>query len=176
MAAGAGRRFGDEIKQLHAHDGRPMLEVVLATMAATGIEDRVVVLGAHADEVLAGADLHGARPIVCTGWADGQAASLLCALAELSTAAQAALTVLGDGPRLDRRAVERIAGADPGDPPHAVAADYGAGRSHPVLIPRALWSELPSAGETPGRALPTLLVDCRDLTAPGDVDYPQSRQ
>jgi CTP:molybdopterin cytidylyltransferase MocA len=176
MAAGAGRRFGGEIKQLHAHEGRPMLETVLRTMAATGIEDRVVVLGAHADAVMERADLHGARPVVCPRWADGQAASLRCGLGELPAGVEAALIVLGDGPGLDPRAVERIAAADLGDPPHAVAADYGAGRSHPVLIPRALWSELPAAGETPGRALPTRLVDCRDLASPGDVDYPQSRQ
>jgi CTP:molybdopterin cytidylyltransferase MocA len=176
MAAGAGRRFGGEIKQLHSHGGRPMLETVLQTMAATGIADRVVVLGAHADEVLGEADLHGARAVVCPRWADGQAASLRCGLAELPAGAEAALIVLGDGPGLDPRAVERIAAADPGDPPHAVAADYGAGRSNPVLIPRALWSALPSAGETPGRALPTRLVDCRDLAPPGDVDYLQSRQ
>jgi nicotine blue oxidoreductase len=176
MAAGAGRRFGGEIKQLHAHEGRPMLETVLRTMAATGIEDRVVVLGAHADEVLAEADLHGARAVVCPRWAEGQAASLRCGLAELPDGAEAALIVLGDGPGLDSRAVKRVAAADPGDPPHAVAADYGSGRSHPVLIPRALWSELPSSGETPGRALPTRLLDCRDLASPGDVDYPQSRQ
>jgi molybdenum cofactor cytidylyltransferase len=177
MAAGAGRRFGGEIKQLHPDRGRPMLEVVLATMAASGIEPRVVVLGAHADEVLAAVDLHGSRPVVCTDWADGQAASLRCGLAALAPDVDGALVVLGDGPGLDPRAVERIAGADPGEPPSAVAADYGNGRSHPVLIPRVLWGDLPSTGETPGRALPTRLVDCRDLVAPGDVDYPpQPRQ
>ena len=177
MAAGAGRRFGGGIKQLHPAQGRPMLQVVLATMAESGIEPRVVVLGAHADEVLEAVDLHGCRPVVCSNWADGQAASLRCGLAALAQDVQAALVVLGDGPGLDPRAVERIAGADAGEPQTAIAADYGNGRSHPVLIPRTLWGDMPSTGETPGRALPTRLVDCRDLTAPGDVDYPpQPRQ
>jgi CTP:molybdopterin cytidylyltransferase MocA len=176
MAAGAGTRFQGAVKQLHPHEGRPMLETVLETMARTGIERRVVVLGAHADEVLARVDLHGARPVTCVGWADGQAASLRCGLEALPPEVDRALVVLGDGPQLDPLAVDRVAGADPGHPPQAVAADYGCGRSHPVLIPRPLWSDLPGSGETPGRALPTRLLDCRDLTAPGDVDYPQSRQ
>ena len=34
-----------------------------------------------------------------------------------------------------------------------LAADYGAGRSHPVVIPRALWDEIPWHGETPVRPL-----------------------
>lgn len=176
LAAGAGTRFGGRVKQLHDHQGRPMLEVVLALMEASGIGERVVVLGGHATDVLGTVDLHGARPVTCAGWADGQAASLRCGLEALPAGAVAALVVLGDGPQLDPRAVQRIAAADPGEPAQTVAADYGAGRSHPVLIPRALWSALPETGETPGRALPTRLVDCRDLTAPGDVDYPQSRQ
>jgi molybdenum cofactor cytidylyltransferase len=176
MAAGGGTRFGGAIKQIHDYRGRPMLEAVLAAMAESGIEHRVVVLGAHADEVLAEVDLQGARAVACDAWADGQAASLRCGLDALPADVGGALVVLGDGPQLDPRAVERIAAADAGDPPQAVAADYGAGRSHPVLIPRALWGDLPATGETPGRALPTRLVDCRDLTPPGDVDYPQSRQ
>ena len=176
LAAGAGTRFGGAIKQLHDHEGRPMLEVVLDTIASSGMALPVVVLGANAQHVRDGIDLHGARAVVCQDWQDGQAASLRCGLAALPQDAEAALVVLADGPSLDPRAVSRIAAADPGDPPQAVAADYGAGRSHPVLIPRALWAALPATGETPGRSLPTRLVDCRDITAPGDVDYPQSRQ
>jgi len=51
------------------------------------------------------------------------------------------------------------------------AADYGHGRSHPVVLPRAVWDRLPQRGETPGRTLEATLIDCRDLPEPGDVDY-----
>jgi hypothetical protein len=50
-------------------------------------------------------------------------------------------------------------------------ADYGEGRSHPVLIPRILWSQIPERGERPVRGMPAELVDCRGLQPPGDVDY-----
>ena len=44
----------------------------------------VVVLGSGADEIVAGVDLHGAEPLVCSRWDEGQSASLACGLAELA--------------------------------------------------------------------------------------------
>jgi len=165
LAAGAGRRFGGA-KQLHEVDGRPMLELVLAAVERSGIETRLVVLGARADEILAAVPLHGAHPVVCAGWEDGQAASLRCGLDALPAEITEALVVLGDGPRLDPAAIARVSVG------HGVrAADYGHGRSHPVVLPRAVWSALPRTGDTPARALPATLVDCSDLPEPGDVDY-----
>jgi CTP:molybdopterin cytidylyltransferase MocA len=170
LAGGEGRRYGG-LKQLHEIDGRPMLERVLGTLAATGPAHRVVVLGARAGTILERVDLQGARPVVCDRWDAGQAASLHAGLDALPDAAGWALVVLGDGPGLDPRAVERMAAAAvPGD--DAIrAADYGRGRSHPVLIPRSRFGEIPDRGERPVRGLAAEVVDCRDLEPPGDVDY-----
>jgi CTP:molybdopterin cytidylyltransferase MocA len=170
LAAGEGRRFGG-LKQLHEIDGRPMLERVLGTLAETGPEHRVVVLGSRAGTILERVDLQGARPVVCDRWDAGQAASLHTGLDALPETADWALVVLGDGPKLDPRAVDRVlAAADPCDDTIR-AADYGAGRSHPVLIPRSRFGEIPDHGERPVRGLPAETVDCRDLDPPGDVDY-----
>ena len=171
LAAGEGRRFGGK-KQLHPVDGLPMLERVLQAVAAGGVGERVVVLGAHAGDILAAVDLHGARAVVCEAWRDGQAASLHAGLAALPEEADRALVVLGDGPALDPAAVARMAEAPSGT--RVLAADYGAGRSHPVVVPRPLWGEIPRQGETPVRPLGADLVDCRDLRPPGDVDYATS--
>ena len=170
LAAGEGRRYGG-LKQLHEIDGRPMLERVLGILEATGPEDRVVVLGARAGTILERVDLHGARPVVNDRWDAGQAASLHTGLEALPGSAEWALVVLGDGPALDPRAVERmLSSAQPGD--DAIrAADYGEGRSHPVLIPRSRFDEIPGSGERPVRSLGAEAVDCRGLDAPGDVDY-----
>ena len=158
----------------HAVAGRPMLEVVLQALATAEIHRRVVVLGAGADRILAAVDLAGAEPVVCAAWADGQAASLHAGLDALGPEPGFALVVLGDGPGLDPRAVERLgARATPGERA-ILAADYGAGRSHPVLIPRPRWAEIPRMGDTPVRGLEVELVDCGDLRAPGDVDYAAS--
>jgi CTP:molybdopterin cytidylyltransferase MocA len=171
LAAGEGRRFGGR-KQLHPVGGLPMLERVLRAVAAGGVGERVVVLGAHAGDILETVELHGARVVVCEAWRDGQAASLHAGLTALPQEADRALVVLGDGPALDPAAVARMAEAPAGT--RVLAADYGAGRSHPVVIPRTLWHEVPRHGETPVRPLGADLVDCRDLRPPGDVDYATS--
>src|SRR6478609_2066427 len=77
------------------------------------------------------------------------------------------LVVLGARAMLDPRAIRRIAAAGRG----VRAADYGRGRSHPVVLPRACWTALPEVGDTPARDLETRLIDCRGLPEPGDVDY-----
>jgi CTP:molybdopterin cytidylyltransferase MocA len=165
LAAGEGRRYGGP-KQLHAIGGRPMLEVVCETVAAAGVVDRTVVLGARAEQIAAAVDMHGAATVVCDRWRDGQAASLRCALDSIDPAVDEVLVVLGDGPSLSAEAVRRVAaGAGPR------AADYGRGRSHPVVLPRGTWPSLPPSGETPGRSIDVALVDCRGLPEPGDVDY-----
>jgi CTP:molybdopterin cytidylyltransferase MocA len=171
LAAGEGRRYGG-LKQLHPVDGVPMLERVLRAVAEAGIDERVAVVGARAGDVLAAVDLHGARVVVSQSWRDGQAASLHAGLASLPDAADRALVVLGDGPELDPEAVRRMAAAPAGE--HVLAADYGAGRSHPVVVPRTLWRQIAQHGETPVRPLGAALVDCRDLRPPGDVDYATS--
>jgi CTP:molybdopterin cytidylyltransferase MocA len=171
LAAGEGRRYGG-MKQLHPVDGVPMLERVLAAVERAGISERVVVLGARAGDVLAAVDLHDARPVICEAWRDGQAASLHAGLAALPREADRALVVLGDGPGLDPEAVRRMAGVPAAG--NVLAADYGAGRSHPVVVPRTLWRHIPRHGDTPVKPLGAELVDCRDLRPPGDVDYATS--
>jgi CTP:molybdopterin cytidylyltransferase MocA len=176
LAAGAGSRFraaGGGVKLLEPVGGRPLVEWALAALADAPLGDRVIVLGARADEVLAAIDLHGARPVRNEQWERGMASSLRAGLAALDPACSAALVVLGDGPALAAEAIRRVAAAAEGAE-GLVAAAYGARSGHPVAIPRALWAGLPEAGEQGARALgePALLVDCSDLPAPGDADTP----
>ena len=52
-------------------------------MAAVDLDRLVVVLGSRADEALAEVDLHGAEPVVCDRWCEGQSVSLAYGLAQL---------------------------------------------------------------------------------------------
>jgi molybdenum cofactor cytidylyltransferase len=139
LAAGAARRFGAP-KQLAPLDGRPLVEHALAAMAGVaGVERVVLTLGAHADEILAGIDLHGAQPLLVPDWEEGQAASLRAGVAALAPGADAIVVTLGDQPRVGGDAIARIAAEALGPAP-AARAVYGGVPGHPVLITRPLYA------------------------------------
>jgi CTP:molybdopterin cytidylyltransferase MocA len=151
LAAGAATRYG-------APKQRELLPAVLA--ALEGIEPVVVVQGAYELEA------PGALVVDCPDWQDGPGASLRCGLAALPDEVTHALVVLADGPNLDPRAVRRL--RDNRAKGAIVSASYDGSRSHPVVLERSVWGNIPDEG---ARALEPVLVDCSDLTPPGDVDY-----
>jgi molybdenum cofactor cytidylyltransferase len=133
LAAGAGRRFGG-VKQLAEVDGRPLLEHAVRAVAASS--PRVVVLGHAAEEIRAIVDLHGAEPVLCTDWEEGQAASLRAGVAALGDV-DAAVVVLGDMPGITAAAVDAVVAGWDGTA-DAVRAAFGGVPVHPVLLGRAL--------------------------------------
>ncbi len=174
LAAGAGRRFGSP-KQLAPLDGRPMLEHALAAMAAaTRVERAVVVLGCAAEEILAGLELHGARVAICTGWEEGQAASLRAGVAALAGEVDAIVVTLGDQPSIDARAIDRVVNARTAAAV-ALRASYGGRPGHPVLLERPLFAAVAGLrGDEGARSLLSRvtapLIDCDGLGSDADVD------
>ena len=150
LAAGASSRFGSPKQEV-------LLQPVLDRLRRSSeLGDIVVVLGAH--EVPS-----TARIVYCPEWERGPGASLRCGLR-----ARGADVVLGDGPGIDPRAIDRIAAAWRAGTADRVAATYGGVRLHPLLLARSAWGSVPDAGL---RTLPAELVACDDLEAPGDVDF-----
>lgn len=175
LAAGAGRRYGG-LKQLAPLGGQPILERVLAAMALAPVDGTVVVLGAQAEAVLAGVDLHGALPVRCEEWEDGVSMSLRAGLEAISDA-EAAVVAVGDQPFLSPLAVERVLAAR-GAGALAVRATYAGLPGHPVVIENALFDHARElCGDAGARALfdsvPTMSVPCDGLGRPEDVDTPQ---
>jgi CTP:molybdopterin cytidylyltransferase MocA len=155
LAAGASTRFGSPKQAL-------LLEpVVERVRASTEVDEVVVVLGAHEVET-------SVRAVRCPEWERGPGASLRCGLSALEDDVDAAVVVLGDGPELDPRAIDRVVAAWREGAGDRVAATYGGVRLHPLLLARGAWAEVPDAGL---RALPAALVPCDDLSPPGDVDF-----
>jgi CTP:molybdopterin cytidylyltransferase MocA len=154
LAAGAATRFG-------APKQRILLPRVLARLAASPVDDVVVVAGAYQLEA------PQARVVACPEWARGPGASLRCGLAALAEDAQAAVVCLADGPELAPAAVERVLTAWREGAGPIVAASYAGARGHPLVLDRATWNDIPDEGL---RALPAALVPCDDLGSPGDVD------
>jgi CTP:molybdopterin cytidylyltransferase MocA len=173
LAAGGSSRFGRQAKQLAELDGRPLLEHVLATLSHTELERVIVVLGAEADRILAEVDLHGAEPVVCERWEEGQAASLACGLAEVQDA-EAVVVCLGDQPGVSAEAVQRVLAAR--SRAGAVRATYDGRPGHPVLLEHSQISELRDVTGDVGARNVILSglreVPCDDLGGGEDVDTP----
>jgi nicotine blue oxidoreductase len=156
LAAGASSRYGSSPpKQVE------LLPSVLAALHESATLDGIlVVLGAHDVET-------DEATVRCAEWADGPGASLRCGLGALPADAEAAVIALADGPDLDSRAIDRVVESWRAEGGDVVAAAYGGQRLHPVLLARAAWGRVPDEG---ARTLEARLVDCDDLTPPGDVD------
>jgi CTP:molybdopterin cytidylyltransferase MocA len=174
LAAGKGSRFGGH-KQLAELDGRPLLEHAILAMTASPVGRVVVVLGAGAESVIARVDFHGAEPILCARWEEGQSASLACGLAELS-GCEAVVVTLGDLPHLSTNAIRRVIAAR-GEGIEAVRATYSGEPGHPVLLERELIERLRDVtGDHGARNLllsvSPVEVACDDLGGGEDVDTP----
>jgi CTP:molybdopterin cytidylyltransferase MocA len=155
LAAGASSRYGASPPKQQA-----FLPRVLAALRQSMVDEVLVVTGAHELET-------DVRTVHCAEWEHGPGASLRCGFAALPADAEAAVVVLADGPHLDPRAVDRVVAAWRYDGGDVYACTYGGVRLHPVLIARAAWPLVPDEG---ARALEARLVECDDLTPPGDVD------
>jgi nicotine blue oxidoreductase len=155
LAAGASTRYGSPKQAV-------LLEpVVRRVHESREISDVVVVLGAHDVET-------SARVVHCPDWERGPGASLRSGLAALGDEVEAAVVVLGDGPGIDPRAIDRVVAAWREGAGERIGATYGGVRLHPLLLARNTWDDIPDAGM---RALPAVLVACDDLNPPGDVDF-----
>ncbi len=167
LAAGEGRRFGGP-KQLAEIAGRPLVEHALAALRGAGLERAIVVLGARAEEVRAGADLGGAEIVVCAGWAEGLSSSVRCGLAAAGDPDEIVI-LLADQPFISPAAIARVRAADG----PAARAVYAGTPGHPVVLRRAL---LERARELRGdRGFRDLLaeattVECGDVADPRDID------
>ena len=184
LAAGAGRRLGLGPKALLRHRGRPLVEHAVAVLREGGCRRIVVVLGAGAEQVAAGAVLDGCTVLRNPDWATGMGSSLRTALAALpaeAPGATAALVALVDTPGVGPAAVARLLAAHAAGAELAAAA-YAGVRGHPVLIGARHWAEAAAGavGDAGARALlrahaDTLeLVECGDVAVPDDIDTPEA--
>ena len=174
LAAGAGTRFGEQPKQLAELDGRPLLDHAIAAQCAVAELERIaVVLGAHAEQILAGVEFIRAEAVVCERWEDGQAASLRRGIEHLSADAHVTkvIVTLGDQPRMTPELISRFL-----DEPPATRAVYDGGPGHPVVLGPV---QMRAIGRLHGDAgARTLLmggktIECGHLSSARDVDTPE---
>ncbi len=153
LAAGGGFRFdGASHKLLAPLNGRPVWEWALAAMVAAELDVTFVVTGAVALDLPANIrEIHNPR------WADGQATSLMCAVAAADGAGADSLTVgLADQPQVPSSAWRAVTDA-PAEFPIVIAAyhdaEHGNPGPHPVRLNRETWPMLPQVGDGGARGL-----------------------
>jgi len=162
LAAGASERMGRP-KQLLPLGDRCLLQRVLEVALASSLDEVIVVLGEHADEIRAAIDpdVGGrARFVVNPDHVDGQSASLRCGLRAADPRSQAAVVLLGDQPGIDAELIDRLAAAfAAADSPvlrpfYRAGGDAGGVPGHPVFLARRIWPQLDQlSGDQGARAL-----------------------
>lgn len=174
LAAGEGARFaatgGTAPKPLAVVRGRALVDHVLATVAAAGLDAVALVDGSTDLSDRGGA---GCTVLHNLGWAAGIATSLQVAVAWARAAGHDAIVVgLADQPGVTADAWRAVAAA-PSEPPVAVAT-YGGRRGNPVRLGAAVWPLLPTTGDEGGRALmrgrPELVGEVPCSGEPWDID------
>jgi molybdenum cofactor cytidylyltransferase len=171
LAAGGGTRFGASPKQLADFHGRPLLEwAVRAQCAVAELERVLVVVGAHAPEVLAGVQFGRAETVVCAEWESGQAASLRRGIGTLAGATKVVVT-LGDAPLVTPEVIRMLAA----EPPRTRAL-YDGRPGHPVVLgPEEIAALTALDGDEGARGLLRGggVIEVGHLCSGRDVDTPE---
>ncbi len=168
LAAGQGARFGERPKLLADLAGRPLLEHAIgAQCAVEGIERIVVVLGAHAADLMANVNFMRAEPVLCERWREGMAHSLRRGVQALDGAERVIVT-LGDQPLVSSEVIARFVDAVPG-----TRATYHGRPGHPVVFgPEQLRAVHELRGDRGARELlgDAPAIECGPLCCSRDVD------
>lgn len=154
LAAGAGIRMGEQVKQLLTWRGKTFIERAVQVALDSAVDEVVVVLGARADEIY---PVIGALPVrvaVNARWPEGHSTSIRLGLQTLSAQIDAAIFINADQPLLTpgivNAIVQRYAETDAG----IVAPLYAGKRGSPVLFRRIHFPEFDRLrGEEGGREI-----------------------
>ena len=177
LAAGASTRFGSP-KQLAKIHGAPMLQTVLGRASAVAGQAVIVVVGAHASEVVLALGKLPVSLVVNREWREGMASSIRAGVRSLPGTCEGALLWLADQIAVTETDLQRLADTWRRNSRAIVAAQYSGTHGVPALFPR---SEFPSLlrlqGEQGARALlrnPAAgLIGVPMPSAAVDIDRPE---
>jgi xanthine dehydrogenase accessory factor len=179
LAAGTSSRMG-EPKPLVSLGGRPVLAHVLAAVAASRVDETIVVLGAASDRVRKEVPREGARWVENPSFAEGMSSSLKVGVAALSPESVGFFVVLADEPFVRASTYDALIAARERTGARIVLPTFEGVRGNPVLIDRSLAGEVDEiTGDRGCRALrlrhpkETVEVPVDDPGVVIDLDTPE---
>jgi molybdenum cofactor cytidylyltransferase len=186
LAAGQSRRMGPENKLLADVDGKPMVVRAVEAARASQAETVIVVTGHERDRVEAALEGLPVQFVHNPDFAQGLSTSLHRGLAALPAGTDGVAVCLGDMPRVEAAAIDRlIAAFDPIEGRAICVPTWDGKRGNPVLFASRFLAEMQEiAGDVGARYLigeyPELVAEvAMDETAAGhgvllDVDTPEA--
>jgi molybdenum cofactor cytidylyltransferase len=134
--------------------GRPLLELVVTKVCLSGLDEVVVVLGAHADEIVGAVDLGRARVVLNPDYEEGMSSSLRVGLAAIGEHIGRLMVILGDQPDISAAMIDALLALQLHSGLPTAALNVDGLLQPPAVFERRLWPELSAlAGDT----------GCRDL-------------
>lgn len=141
LAAGGSRRLGRP-KQLLPIEGRPLLELVVSRACASGLDQVVVVLGAHAEQIAAAVDLGRARVVLNPLYQEGMSSSLRAGVAALGESIDRLMVILGDQPDVSAEMIDELLALQRRSELPAAALNVAGLLQPPAVFERHLWPGL----------------------------------
>ncbi len=133
LAAGESRRMGTP-KQLLPFGDRTILERVVDTLQAAGVEDIIVVLGHLAERVRTVLGDRPVRAVVNESYPEGMLSSVKCGVRAIPADREAVLLALGDQPQIEKAVVKEIIARYREGGAGIVIPRYGEKKGHPIII------------------------------------------
>jgi molybdenum cofactor cytidylyltransferase len=133
LAAGESKRMGLP-KMLLDFGGRKMLEMTISNVRGSAVDNTVVVLGAHKDEIL---KVIGSLPVIfCenVNYSDGMLSSLKCGISCLPLQFEALVVFQGDQPFIDPSVTNMVIEAYKSSGKGIVIPVCKGKRGHPLLL------------------------------------------
>jgi molybdenum cofactor cytidylyltransferase len=153
LAAGLSRRMGLP-KQLMPLGDKTLLEHALANLRSSAVDEIVLVLGAHADEIEQKVSTEGLKVVINTLYEQGMGTSLRAGLAAVDPSMCAAMVVLADQPFVRPSTLNQLIAYQRQHDSQITLPLYKGFRGNPVLLDRSVFQELNSlAGDVGCRAI-----------------------
>lgn len=144
LAAGAGERIGRRPKCLLELGGVPLIRRQIIALSGAGVDELVVVVGHHAEQVLPAIEAFPVTVVRNPRPEDGQVSSLRLGLAALGPKIDAVIAALADQPMINAQDIGTLVGAwkKRRDGAALVYPEVNGERGNPVIFDAAVRDEI----------------------------------